>query len=211
MRLIFCLIAGFAVAACQSAPPPVPKSGPLQKVVLAPVTVEALAKELSGAQIARPDWEQAASDQMTDALLGALARSGTKVTMGAPADFEAALARAEAVLPEATATETIPTATGPGHWSLGGLPHSGDTALIVVHKTLRTTAGHQLAEIGLGLAFANPLMPERGDSVTHVALIDGGSGRLQWVSRIEGGDARTPKGAWEIARRIVGDIEGRSP
>lgn len=211
MRFSFCLVAGFAVAACQAAPPPSPGGGPLSHLVLAPVAVEAVAVELSGVQIARPDWEQASAIHLEAALLEELAGSGTQVARGAPGDFGAVLVLAEAVLPEASAASTLPTASGPAHWSLGPLPHAGETALVVVHRAFHTTSGHRIAEIGLGLAFANPLMPDRGDSISHMALVNGGSGVVEWVTTVEGGDARTKEGAREIARRLLARIEGRTP
>ena len=163
MRLSFCLVAGFALAACQAAPPPSPRDGPLSHVVPAPVVVEAMAVELSGAQIARPDWEKGSAVQLEVALLEWLARSGTQITRGAPGDLGAVLVRAEAILPEAAAASSLPTASGPPHWSLGSLPHAGETALVVVHRASLTSSGYRITEIGLGLAFANPLMPDPGD------------------------------------------------
>lgn len=207
----FCLsIAGFALAACQTAPGPAVKAaGPIERVVLAPISVKAISVELSGAEKARPEWEQADTQRLHDALVTALQGNGTKTAIGTPTDFAKAVILAEVVLPEATAANRLPTANGSGHWTLGPLPHAGDSTLFVVHQTARTTAGHQLAEIGLGLAFANPLLPDRGKTVTYFALVEGGTGVLKWADRIERGDARTEPGAQALAEQILAAIGGQ--
>ncbi|MEM9738603.1 MAG: hypothetical protein AAF829_01950 [Pseudomonadota bacterium] len=211
MRIFLIFLAGFGLWACKSAPKETPAPSVLDHVVLTPVRAEAVIVKLSGDEFSRRDWQESIETNLTDALEAVFSRAGTTVERAAAQDFDTLLTRAEVVLPQALRGGEIPLAGGIDHWSLGATPYREQTVLVVTHSSSKATTGHQLAEIGLGLAFANPLIPGQGENKTYAALIEGGSGDLIWVEEHTGGDARSPEGAQKIANSILERVEANGP
>ncbi|MEO0816194.1 MAG: hypothetical protein AAFX86_02695 [Pseudomonadota bacterium] len=211
MRWIFLVLAGFGLVACQSQPQPVAPPSISTSIVVLPVQAKAGSIKLSGEYAPRGDWESAIEDHLTSALIDALKALGIGVSAPSLAVPKEVSLRAEMVLPQANAFRELPTADSADEWSVGALPLSDQIVLLTVHETELKTGGHQIAQIGLGLSFANPRLPERGDTVTYLALVEGDTGTLIWTAQLSGGDARTPENAAALAARLAPLLQGQTP
>jgi hypothetical protein len=213
MLRLLVFIAGFALAACQATPTTVSPPGNPGKaaLILLPVQAEAVSIQVSGAAQPRPDWETQIARELTLALGQALSNRGIQVLQPGAVTASVPGPLLKQVLPAASRRPRLPTAQSPGHWSLAPLTLGDETVLLVFQEFAPTSWGHKVAEVGLGLAFATPVLPNRGESVTHFALVDGASGDLLSANRLAGTDPRSQAGAATTAERIAQLVAGDIP
>lgn len=212
LRLLL-FLTGFALAACQATPTPASPPGNPGKaaLILLPVQAEAVSIQVSGAAQPRPDWETQIARELTLALGRALSDRGIQMAQPATVATSVPGPLLKQVLPAASRTPRLPTAQSPGHWSLGPLPLGDETVLLVFQEFAPTSWGHRAAEVSLGLAFASPMLPDRGASLTHFALVDAASGDLLSVHHLAGTDPRSQAGAATTAERIAQLVAGDIP
>jgi len=213
MLRLLVFLAGFALAACQATQVPAssPQNPGKAALILLPVQAEAVSIQVSGAAQPRPDWEEQITRELTLALGQALSDRGVQVSQPGTVAGRIPGQLLKQVLPAASRTPRLPTALSPGHWRLAPLPFGDETVLIVFQEFAPTSWGHQVAEVSLGLAFAAPILPDRGESVTHFALVDAASGELLLADRLAGTDPRSQAGAATTAERIAQHVAGDIP
>lgn len=199
-------------------------TSPSGDLLLLPVRAEMTLTELSGTQTERADWAREAETALSQAVMRVLQDAGYTVypppenwpSTGMPDT----LALVERVLPMAAqhvqeARTPLATSLDISFWSLGPLspPEAmpdGTLVLSLVHKANLTSAGHQIAQIGLSAAFALPTWPDAGAQTTYAALVEPLTGDLVWIASFHGGDPRSITGAHDIAAQLVSLLSGEA-